>query len=243
MSVYRGFIKTETKKWTRDSLTAFMIFYPLLFGVVGRWVVPWIERSADMNLEPFYYIILAGITLVAPHIYGALIAFSIIDDREDHIFTSIMVTPLPLFQFLSFRLMMGFVLAFSASIFIILFSNLVSIGIGYVLLLSFLSALIAPIVTLLINSLAKNKIEGFAMMKAVVGVLMIFTVASLFFHDAVEWFFAFVPGFWPAKAMSSLILAEGSLNMGFHGYYWIGLVYLVGCFLAVYQVFMRKGLK
>jgi len=243
MSVYTGLVETEVKKWTRDSLTAFMIFYPILFGMIGRWIVPWIEDAGGMNLEPFYYIILAGLTLIAPHIYGALIAFSIIDDREDHIFLSIRVTPLSLFQFLSFRLMMGFVLTFLACIFIILFSNLVSIGIGYVFMIAFLSAIIAPIVTLLINSLAKNKIEGFAMMKAVVGVLMIFSIAGLFFNDAKQWFFAFAPGFWPAKALSTLILPSESLTFGFHGFYWIGFVYMIVLLYLVYGVFKKRGLS
>ncbi|WP_280770281.1 hypothetical protein [Salipaludibacillus daqingensis] len=243
MSVYSSLIETEVKKWTRDSLTAFMIFYPILFGFLGRWLVPWIEDADGMNLEPYYYIILAGLTLIAPHIYGAMIAFSIIDDREDHIFTSIRVTPLPLFQFLSFRLMMGVLLTFLASVYIILFSNLVSIGMGYVIMIGFLSALITPIITLLINSLAKNKMEGFAMMKAVVGVLMIFTVAALFFNDAKQWFFAFVPGFWPAKVLSTLLLPDGTLPLSFHGFYWIGFAYMIILLYLVYGVFKKRGLS
>ncbi|UTW68780.1 hypothetical protein KHA80_15340 [Anaerobacillus sp. HL2] len=60
-------------------------------------------------------------------------------------------------------------------------------------------ALSAPMVGLLINAFAKNKIEGFAMMKGIVSILIIFPIASLFFTDTKQWFFAFAPGFGPQK--------------------------------------------
>ncbi|UTW68779.1 hypothetical protein KHA80_15335 [Anaerobacillus sp. HL2] len=82
-----------------------------MFGVIGRWVVPWLQKQTDFKIELIADVVLIALTLMAPHIYGALIGFSILDDRDDHILTSIKVTPLSVFQFLAFRL--GMRLCFS----------------------------------------------------------------------------------------------------------------------------------
>lgn len=236
-----SFIESEAKKWLRDSMMTFMLMYPLLFGIIGRWIVPWITDAGGFNLDPFMHIVLAALLLMAPHIFGALIGFSILDDRDDHIFTSIQVTPLSIGQFLAFRLSMALVLAFLTCIYIILFSDLLVLTLIEVVLIAVVACLSAPMVGMLINAFAKNKIEGFAMMKGIVAILMIFPVASLFFTDGKEWFFAFTPGFWPAKALSTIVIGEAA-TLSFYAYIGIGLIYALILNYLVYKLFTRKAL-
>jgi len=238
--MYSSFMLNELKKWLRDSLMGFMVFYPIIFGIIGRFVLPWIADSSGFEIEHFADLIVVVLTLMTPHVYGALIGFSILDDRDDNILTAIKVTPLSLHQYLSFRLIIVFILSFIACTYVMWFSDIGGLPVTGILAIALLASLGAPVTGLLINALAQNKIEGFAVMKGA-GTIIIFPVIALFFVDAKELIFSFAPGFWPAKAISSLIRGDGSLFLTYNQYYFIGLVYVTLLNLVVYQVFLKKA--
>lgn len=134
---------------------------------------------------------------------------------------------------------MLFLISWLATIFVIVFSNLVDLAVIDLIIISFLAALTGPIVGLLINGLASNKIEGFAVMKGL-GVLIFIPVLALFFYGQKELFFAVAPGFWPAKAISSLIRGEGILFLSYTQYILLGLVYLAILNGLTYKLIKRK---
>lgn len=237
--MYISYIVNELKKWTRDPMMLFMMFYPIVFGAIGRYLLPWLVENSGFNLEYFTDLILVFLTLFMPLIFGALVGFSILDDRDDNILTSIKVTPLSLNQFLSFKLVLVFLLSFFGTTFILWFSNVGSISVGNMFAISFLSSLAAPMTGLFINSFAQNKIEGFAVMKGA-GMIIIFPVISLFFVDKRELLFSFAPGFWPAKAISSLVRGNGALLMNYSQYYLIGLAYIIVLNVGVYRLFVQR---
>lgn len=237
--MYKSFVTSEWKKWLRDPLMGFMVFYPILFGVIGRYVLPLIAENTGFSIEHFADLIVVILVLLVPHVYGALVGFSILDDRDDHILSSIHVTPLGIHQFLSFRMAVVLILSFIATTYVIWFSNIGDLTFANIIAIAFLVSLAAPMTGLFINALAKNKIEGFAVMKGT-GMIIIFPIVSLFFLDKKELFFSFAPGFWPAKAISSLIRGEELLFLSFQQYYFIGLVYILGLNAIVYKIFLTK---
>ncbi|MCT8137300.1 ABC transporter permease [Anaerobacillus sp. CMMVII] len=237
--MYKSFLTSEWKKWLRDPLLKFMVFYPILFGVIGRYVLPLIAENTGFSIEYFADLIIVILVLLVPHVYGALIGFSILDDRDDHILTSIHVTPLGIHQFLSFRITVVLLLSFVATAYVIWFSNIADLSIANILMISLLVSLAAPMTGLFINALAKNKIEGFAVMKGS-GMIIIFPIVSLFFLDKKELLFSFAPGFWPAKAISSLIRGEEIMLLTFSQYYLIGFVYILLLNFIVYKIFLSK---
>lgn len=237
--MYKSFVTSEWKKWLRDPLMGFMVFYPILFGVIGRYVLPLIAENTGFSIEHFADLIVVILVLLVPHVYGALIGFSILDDRDDHILSSIHVTPLGIHQFLSFRMTVVLILSFIATTYVIWFSNIGDLTFAHIIAIAFLVSLAAPMTGLFINALAKNKIEGFAVMKGT-GMIIIFPIVSLFFLDKKELFFSFAPGFWPAKAISSLIRGEEVLLLSFHQYYLIGLAYILFLNVVVYKIFLTK---
>ena len=239
INMYSSFIKSEIKKWSRDSMMGFMAVYPILFGLIGRYFLPWLAERNELNLDIYADLIIVILTLLVPISFGALVAFSILEDRDDNILTSIRVTPLSINQFLSFRLSMAFILSYVACVYVMWFSNIGNIPVKNILTISFLVSLETPMLGLLINALAKNKIEGFAVMKGL-GILIIFPIIALFFIDKRELFFSFAPGFWSAKAISSIIRGEGILYLTYNQYYFIGLIYLVLLNMASYKIFMKQ---
>lgn len=216
----------------------FMLVYPIIFGLLGRYFLPWVSEKYGFNFVPFNDLILVILVLFVPIAYGALIGFSILEDRDDNVLTNIKVTPLSLHQFLSFRLIAVYLLCVVATIFVMWFSKVGNISMKYIISISLLASLEAPISGLLINSFARNKIEGFAVMK-VGGSIMIFPIVALFFRGARELFFSFAPGFWSAKAISSIIRG-GNLYLSYNQYYFIGLLYMIILNILSYLLFIKK---
>ncbi|WP_246565986.1 ABC transporter permease [Tissierella simiarum] len=236
--MYGNFIKSEIKKWSRDSMMGFMVVYPILFGLIGRYFLPWISRRNNFSLEAYADLIIVILTLLVPISYGALIGFSILEDRDDNVLTAIKISPFGIKQFLAFRLIMVSILCFIACIYVMWFSNIGNISIKNIIAISFLASFEAPISGLLINALAKNKIEGFAVMKGA-GTIIVFPIIALFFMGKKELFFAFAPGFWSAKAISSLIRGD-ILYLSYNQYYFIGLLYVLILNILVYKLFIKQ---
>ncbi|OPJ55148.1 fluoroquinolones export permease proteinc [Alkalithermobacter paradoxus] len=217
----------------------FMMFYPIIFGLIGRYFLPWIAESSGFDIDVYADLIVVILTLLTPQIYGALIGFSILDDRDDNILTSIRVTPLNIHQFLSFRLAIVLILSFIACSYVMYFSNIGSFNNIQIISIAFLASLSAPMTGLFINCLSKNKIEGFAAMKGA-GSVIIFPIISLFFIDKRELFFSFVPSFYPAKAISSIIKGESILLLSYNQYYFIGLLYVLILNFVSYRLFLQR---
>jgi len=218
----------------------FMVFYPVLFGAIGRYVLPALEEPAGFQVDLLADYILAALALITPMIYGAVIGFSILDDRDDHILSSIKVTPLSIHQFLSFRIAMVLVFSFAACIFVLWFSNIGGLSWGDKIVVAFLATLSAPMTGFLINALSKNKIEGFAVMKGL-GMVVVVPVVAVYFTDATELFFSVIPGFWPAKVISSAVRTDEMMYLNYRLYFSIGLIYALILNLLVYRFFLRRA--
>ncbi len=237
--MYMTFLISEVKKWMRDPMMAFMLIYPLFFGALGRYLLPWLAESGSFNVDLYADLALAALALMTPVIFGAVLAFSILDDRDDYILTSIKVTPLSLNQFLSFRFALVLAVSFAACTFVMWFADIGGLGMSSILAISLLASLTAPMLGLIINAFANNKIEGFAVMKGM-GMLMLFPLIGLFFFDYKELFFAVAPGFWPAKAISSIVRGEGLLLLTYNQYYFIGFAYAAAMNILAYKFFLKR---
>lgn len=216
----------------------FMLIYPIISGLLGRYFLPWLGNNYNFDFTPFADLILVILVLIIPITYGALIGFSILEDRDDNVLTSIRVTPLSIHRFLGFRLVAVYFICVIATIFVIYFSNIIRFPIKDLVTISLLASLEAPISGLLINCLAKNKIEGFAIMKAG-GSIIIFPVIALFLNGVKELFFSFAPGFWTAKLIS-FIVRDGGLYLSYGQYYTIGLVYMLILNILAYKLFIKR---
>lgn len=239
--MYREYLSSELRKWIRDPMMRFLLIYPLVFGSLGRYLVPFIYEANGIPQGMYADILLTILALFTPLVYGAILGFSLLEDRDEGILVSIRVTPMSLLQFLSFKLLLVFLCTFFSTAFVLAFSLLHPLPILHLFLVSLLSASIAPATGLFINALSKNKIEGFAVMKGF-GTLLIVPVVSLFFFDRRELLFLLVPGVYPARVLSFLIRGEGLLGSLFL-YYLLGFCYALLLNLFAGRVFSRRALE
>jgi fluoroquinolone transport system permease protein len=236
---------TEIKKWTRDSLLLFMLAYPFLFGALGAFVVPAVLDQFAIAIDPKLLadIVLVMLAMMTPIIFGFVVGFSIMDDRDDHIIDSIMTSPLEVFWFIWIKLIMIYIFSFVATI-IIFYMTFIGLELSFdifwrFILIAAVISLVSIQFTLLINAIAKNKIEGFAVVKGM-GILAIVPVASLFITDWREYFFGLIPQFWPAKAISANF---NELNLEWWVYLLIGAVVISITNWLLYKWFERKVVR
>lgn len=234
-------IKFEFKNVIRDRMTLMFLIYPFLVGLIGNAFL-----TNNQYQENIVQVIVISLSIISGVVFGAMGGFSIMDDRDDHVFTSINISPLNIRFYVWFKVAFVTVLGFFSN-FIIYYMIDMKIDLGLYILITALASLQIPIHAFIINALASNKVEGFMAMKGS-GFLMIFPIVSFFFLDWKQWIFSFAPAFWVFKAFQyelvkpaiDLGLVEMYLNST--GYLIIGFVYNILLTTLLYSVFKKKYL-
>jgi fluoroquinolone transport system permease protein len=132
---------------------------------------------------------------------GWFFGFVLLDEKDDKTIKAMLVTPMPIRQYMAYRI---FVPAFLA--FFIVLAEVYIINLDGTLLPLWQTSLIAvgaslsaPIATLFFAIAAENKVQGFAMTKftGTAGMLILF---SWFVAVPWQWLFGLFPPFWVSKA-------------------------------------------
>jgi fluoroquinolone transport system permease protein len=120
--------------------------------------------------------------------------------------------------------------------------GLVSIDNGSIILFSMVSSLITPTAGALMAALAKNKIEGFALMKSGGIVFMVPLLILLdAFGDWKQFILGISPNFWAVKGFYNLALnTQGPDDLTFGWYLLIGTVYMVIIASFALRFFIRR---
>ena len=93
----------------RDGLMRILPAVPLLVVLPVRFVLPvLLARLGDvfgMPLDAYYPgIASAALLLISPSLYGLLVGFLLLDQRDENTLTALRVTPLPVRSYLLYRL-------------------------------------------------------------------------------------------------------------------------------------------
>lgn len=234
-------VKFELKNLIRDRMTLLFLFYPFLVSFFAKM---FIDRN-NYDAQTIQVIVIS-LSIISGVVFGAMAGFSIMDDRDDHIFTSIKISPLSIQYYVWFKVLFVAILGFFANLVIYAFVDM-QIDFSLYLLFTLLSSLQIPMFAFVINALASNKVEGFMAMKGT-GFIMIFPVISFFFLDWKQWIFAFAPAFWVFKAFQfelfKPLLDAGIVEMYLNTPLYLAIGFLYNIFLTfiLYRVFKQKSL-
>jgi fluoroquinolone transport system permease protein len=189
----------------RDPLLRWIVALPILIALMARFILPVLigrlEETLRIGLGGFYPVI-AGYALLitAPVMCGMVIGFLMLDERDDRTLFALRVTPLPLSGYLAWRLSLPMFLSVFITIVAFSVAGLERPGIPRVLLSALAAAPLAPLMALSLATFAKNKVQGFALVKA----LSVFQMAPLFayfIHSDWQAAFGIIPTYWPAKSL------------------------------------------
>jgi len=219
----------------RDRLYVYIFaLYPILIVVISRFVVPWISEKV-FPLKPFYPLLFMMMANLIPLVFGFITAFLIIDERDENLLTVLRVMPISRSSYLIYRMLLMTLFAF---IYVALFptlTGLVEIPFLLYLPVAVLFALFVPVIALIINVLASNKVQGFAVMKTLGGVFLL-PLFAFFIAGNLKYVFGPLPNFWTFMAL------DKALTMGAHDFLHLGIGFVVHIALIVvlFRIFNKK---
>lgn len=185
----------------RDSMLRWMFAMPVLFALMFRGLAAlasdWLA-GFGVDLAEYYPLIAALLVLLAPMLYGVVVGFLLLDQKDDQTLTALRVTPLTARGYLAYRIAIPVALSVLMTPVVLALSGFSGLGLGQGLLAGFAAAPLAPAFALFMAAFASNKVQGFALMKAA-GVINWPPLLAWFVESDWQLAFGIVPTYWPAK--------------------------------------------
>lgn len=169
--------RNDVKVIGRDSFLVFMFSFAVVIAAVLRFGLPALndyllannilnETTFITSMTEIYPMIVAYMGIyTAALLVGTVFGFMLLDEKDDHTIVAMLVTPVPLQQYLTYRIIVPIILTFFIIIGEVLFINQALIPMWQLLLIATGGALTAPIVMLFFATFAANKVQGFALSK------------------------------------------------------------------------------
>jgi fluoroquinolone transport system permease protein len=210
MNALRSLTLADIRNVNRDSLLRLMLFYPWIMAVVLRWLLPFVtEGFADQfDFRPYWGVLTSFFgTLLMPQLFGYVIGFMLLDERDDGTLTAMRVTPLSLDRYLVYKLAVPVVTSIAAVYIFVPVVGLVTVPYAPLLPIALVAALTGPVFALLLAALSDNKVQGLVVMKGL-SLLLAAPMLAYFVSEPWQWLFGLVPTFWPIKAFWQLLAGE-----------------------------------
>ncbi len=160
----------------RDVILIMAMSAPLLLAFVLRTGLPFsaalLQEQFNFELAPHYPFIAGLLILFSPMMIGMLVGFLLLDEKDEQILIYLSVTPLMQRGYIAYRLAVpllpGVLLSY---VMLFLLSDLVEFQPLAVLPVVLVASLGAPLIALLLGTVAGNKVEGLALSKIIAIVL------------------------------------------------------------------------
>ncbi len=210
MSLFRSLTLADIRNVNRDSLLRLILIFPWIIAVLLRWVLPFMaEGFADRFDFRIYYGLLTSFfsIMLMPQLFGYVIGFMLLDERDDGTLQALRVTPLSLNRYLVYKLTVPVLMSVVAVYIFVPVVGLVTLPYAPLLPIALVAALEGPIFALLLSSLATNKVQGLAVMKGL-SLVLVAPMVAYFVPEPWQWFFSLAPTFWPLKAFWQLLAGE-----------------------------------
>lgn len=260
MRKYINLLKYEFKTILKDATNLFLILYPFILLILIGLIIPLAFKKAG-NIPAFGIILVLVISLsVGGFVSGALLGFSLIENIDEKTILSIAVSPIRVEGYTFFKISYTYILAIISNLIIVGGLKLINNDVYivqinnqtihlldnfswlHIIVFSFVNGLLVPSVALLIASLAKNKVEGFAFMKSggLFSLLPSLTLLN-FFSDEKQYILGIFPNFWSTKAMINVAIhSKASSNLNYFIYMLIGSLYLIALLIITLKLFLKK---
>jgi fluoroquinolone transport system permease protein len=225
LRTYLAFGLNDLKSINRDSLLFGVIIAPWLLVLSLRLVIPplteFLATRYQFDLVSYYPLVICFfLFLNIPLLFGVMTGFLMLDERDNDTLTALRVTPASLQGLVKYRLAIAFLFSTVYILITTPLSGLVKIENGFQILIpALLASLFAPVVTLFLAAFARNKLEGFALIKGA-GVVLLGPLMSFFMVGAAQYLFGLLPTFWAVHAFVAALNQESYLV-----YVVIGLIY------------------
>ena len=230
----RKLLVNDLRNIVRDRLLLYSAFLiPLIIIIITRLIIPWISENVA-PMEQFYSLLFMFIVIMIPLMFGFVLGFLIMDERDENLLTVLRVMPISRNTYLLYRMMFLSVLSL---IYILLFpilTGLIQISFIDYLPTALLLMLLTPTLGLIANIVATNKVQAFAVFKTLGGVFYI-PLFAFFINNDLKYILGIIPNFWTFMALDSILTTESQ------NYVYIGIGFCLHfVFLGILFYFFNK---
>lgn len=239
--LFWAFAPVDFKNIRRDALLVWIPLLPLIMALVLRFAVPplakLILREFDLDLTPYYPLLMSTFVLLVPSIVGMIVGFLLLDERDERTLLALMVTPMSNTSYLTYRIGVPLVIGFFITLLTYPLAGLVPVAPLDLVVVALLGAFTAPLTALFLAALAENKVAGLAMLKMLNGITIL-PVAAYFIPANWQWLAGIIPTYWSLKVFWTAVTGED-----YRGYLAIGLmvnVIVLGVLLRRWNTMMHR---
>ncbi len=233
-----GLARADFINTVREPMYAFVMIGPVLFGLLFRNLVPFatslLAERVGFDLTLHYPFIMSFCLMMTPMLLGAVFAFLLLDERDDDILTYMSITPVSKTGYFLYKLGIPTLVSFAYAFVMLEVVRLTPRELVRTAPAAVVAALEAPLLTLFVAAVARNKVEGLTLYKAG-GLIMAGAFLGYLLPGGWGWTGAVFPTFWVSKAY----LAADPVNRLL--YFLGGLGYHLAVVTILLRVFSRKA--
>ncbi len=202
IQVIRALGPVDARSVTRDSMLRWVVILAPALALLYRFLVPavtrWLATSFEFDLVPYYGLLMSFVGIIFPGFLGTVIGFLLLDQRDDETLPALLVTPMSLNDYLGYRLALPSALGLAFTLLMYPVAGFTSFTFPQILASSLCAAPLTTLYALFLGTFASNKVQGFALAKAV-GVLFIPAVLAYFVGPLWQIPCALAPHYWTLK--------------------------------------------
>jgi fluoroquinolone transport system permease protein len=201
-AAFRSLGAIDAHNVARDSMLRWIALFTPAFGLLFRFAAPPVadvlRRQFNFDLVAYYPLLMSFLPLIMAGMIGTVVGFLLLDQRDDQTLSALLVTPLSLGDYLRYRLsgLMLVTVVFGAVM--VPLAGLTATTPLQAVVSSVTAMPLAPIYALFLGTFAANKVQGFALAKAV-GIVMVPCIMSYFVTGPWQNAFGLLPHYWPLK--------------------------------------------
>jgi fluoroquinolone transport system permease protein len=238
MRKYLYLLKYELKTILRDPLSLYMCSFPLILLILATVVFPFIFKSMDIAneaaLRVTMLIVLLVVLTLGSFFLSFLTALLLVENKDENTLATIAVTPVGTSGYIRFKLVYIYIMSIISTMLVLFGTKYIAGGeyaihdislfynLSAVEIISFalINGLFVAVLALFQSSFAKNKVEGFAFIKAT-GIIALVPILLVLdsFHGDFQYVLGILPNFWAVKGiLLELFPIENSANLSFNQY-------------------------
>lgn len=200
----RSLARLDVRLVGRDRFLLGVGLYIVAMSVVIRFVLPGIQASLmdarGFDLTPYFALVASYLSVfLGPMLAGMVFGFTLLEAREDGTLRAVLVSPLPLRDYVRYRIVAPAALS---AILVPVMALLVGVslpGAGALVAISLVGSLMGPVWALSTATYADNKVSAFALLKGLSGTGLII-IGSFFVDPPLQYIAGLYPPYLLAKA-------------------------------------------
>lgn len=226
-------ILNDFKQIFRDKMMLIFLLAPFILLAFVRFFIPYLSEKYPFVVEYHNYIMMFAAMQTAI-MFGCITSFMILEEKDENVFQVIRILPINTAFFIMYRIFFGFIFSLLSAFLLLRYGGIATPNMVNSFALALLYGLISPLITLVIGTFAKNKIEGLAFFKGL-DLLLIIPILGFFVPISFKYLFGIVPIFWTFQVYDAALKAQE-----------IGILFIIAfiihiiCIIGLSYLFQKK---